>query len=47
MYQAKKAFKHWVDIGIMMWKAWPLQNTAAIMKARWYHVFFYVSFVGV
>jgi hypothetical protein len=48
MYQADKAFKHWVDIGFVMRKAWSVPNTAAVMKAIWaFHMFFYISFVGV
>jgi hypothetical protein len=47
MYQANKAFKHRVDIGFMMRKAWSIPNTTAVIKAMWAHVFFYISFVGV
>lgn len=47
MYQANKAFKYWVDIGFVMRKAWSVPDTAAVVKAIWAHVFFYISFVGV
>lgn len=47
MYQANKAFKHRVYIGFMMRKARSIPNAAAVMKAMWAHVFFYISFVGV
>lgn len=47
MYQADKAFKHWVDIGFVMRKAWSVPDAAAVMKAMWAHMFFYISFVRV
>jgi hypothetical protein len=47
MYQAKKTFKHWVDIGIMMWKSCTVPDAATVMNAILPKMFFDISFVRV